>query len=62
VLSRPALLPVPPSALRVAFGEMANEALLSSARAEPARLKEAGYSFRFPELDGALRHVLAKAA
>lgn len=59
VLSRPALLPVPPAALRLVFGrEAANEAMLASARLVPARLLAAGFRFRFPDLDGALRHVI----
>ncbi len=59
VLSRPALLPVPPAALRLVFGrEAANEAMLASARLVPARLLGAGFRFRFPDLEGALRHVI----
>jgi uncharacterized protein (TIGR01777 family) len=58
-LSRPALVPVPPAALRLVFGrEAANEAMLASARLVPARLLAAGFRFRYPELEGALRHVL----
>jgi len=58
VLSRPTLLPVPAFALRLAFGEMADALLLSSMRVEPLRLKESGYGFQYPELEGALRHLL----
>ncbi len=58
VLRRPARLPVPPLALRAAFGEMARETLLAGARGEPARLLGAGHVFRFPGLEGALRHLL----
>lgn len=58
VLSRPALLPAPAFALRLAFGEMADVALLASQRVEPARLKQSGYLFKYPELKAALRHVL----
>jgi uncharacterized protein (TIGR01777 family) len=61
-VSRPALVPVPALALRVAFGEMADQTLLVSARVEPARLLASGYTFRFPDLGGALRHVLASHA
>jgi hypothetical protein len=57
VLVRPTLVPVPAFALRLALGEMA-EALLASTRLRPERLLATGYRFRFPELDGALRHVL----
>jgi uncharacterized protein len=60
VLSRPTLFPAPAFALRLAFGEMADALLLSSARVEPLRLKESGYSFQYPELEGALRHMLKK--
>lgn len=59
VLSRPTLFPVPAFGARLAFGEMADALLLSSQRVEPARLKEAGFKFQFPDLQDALRHVLA---
>lgn len=58
VLSRPTLFPVPAFAARLAFGEMADETLLSSQRVEPTRLKESAYIFKYPELEGALRHIL----
>ena len=59
VLSRPALLPMPAFALRLALGrEMADALLLGGARVEPARLKATGYQFAYPDLEGALRHVL----
>jgi len=60
VLRRPTILPMPAFAARLAFGEMADELLLSSARVEPTRLNESGYRFRTPTLEGALRHVLGK--
>jgi len=60
VLSRPTLFPVPAFALRLAVGEMADALLLASARVVPRRLEETGYNFRYPELGGALRHLLAK--
>jgi uncharacterized protein (TIGR01777 family) len=60
VLGRPTITPVPPLALRLALGEMADETLLSSTRVRPERLEQAGYRFLFPELEGALRHVLGK--
>ncbi|MBI5710784.1 MAG: TIGR01777 family protein [Candidatus Eisenbacteria bacterium] len=58
VLRRPALLPVPAAVLRLAFGAMAEETLLASVRLAPARLAAAGFAFRFPALEDALRHVL----
>lgn len=57
-LGRPTLLPVPAFGLRLALGEMADALLLSSARVEPAQLKSAGYEFKYPQLDAALRDVL----
>lgn len=59
-LSRPTMFPVPKFAMRLAFGEMADVALLASQRAEPSRLKATGYIFRHPELKAALRHILKK--
>ena len=58
VISRPTIFPVPAFMARLAFGEMADATLLSSQRVEPARLKESGFVFKYPELGGALRHVL----
>lgn len=60
VLSRPTVLPMPAFAVRLAFGEMGESLLLGSTRVDPHRLRESNYSFRFPELEGALRHVLGK--
>jgi uncharacterized protein (TIGR01777 family) len=61
VLGRPTIAPAPAFALRLAFGEMADAALLGSARVRPARLLDAGYRFRFEALEPALRHLLGKA-
>jgi uncharacterized protein (TIGR01777 family) len=57
-LGRPALLPVPAFAARLAFGEMAQELLLSSQRVTPSKLEASGYSFRFPELRTALEDLV----
>ena len=58
VLRRPTLLPMPAFVVRIAFGELADEALLASVRVEPARLLASGFEFSYPELEGALRHLL----
>jgi uncharacterized protein (TIGR01777 family) len=58
-LHRPAVLPVPAFALRLALGGLADEALLASARVRPRVLEAAGHAFLHPQLDGALQHVLA---
>jgi uncharacterized protein (TIGR01777 family) len=57
---RPAILPAPAFALRLAFGEMADEALLASTRAIPKRLLDAGYVFQHANLPGAFAAALAK--
>lgn len=60
VVRRPAWLPVPAAALRLVVGDMADEALLASARVMPVRLEESGYVFRHRSLEQALRHVLGR--
>jgi uncharacterized protein (TIGR01777 family) len=55
VLRRPAWLPVPRWAVHLAWGEMADALLLSSARVLPQRLQSAGFAFRWPQLEAALR-------
>lgn len=57
-LSRPTLFPLPGFAARLVFGEMADELLLASTRVDPARLRDTGYTFRHPDLEPALRHLL----
>lgn len=59
VLSRPTIFSVPSFAARLAFGEVADALLLSSARVEPSRLKEAGYQFKYPELESAMHHIIS---
>ncbi len=58
VLNRPTIFPLPASVARLVFGQLADELLLASQRVEPARLKESGYEYRHPELEGALQHLL----
>ena len=58
---RPAILPAPAFALRLALGQMADEALLSSARVFPARLINAGFQFAHPNLEAALAAALEPA-
>ena len=59
VLGRPAVLPAPAPALKLLLGEFASE-LLTGQPVTPQRLRETGYEFRHPELEGALRHVLGR--
>jgi uncharacterized protein len=60
VLRRPGIIPMPAFAMRLAFGEMAEATLLASQRMRPRRLLESGYRFRYPGLEGALRHELRR--
>lgn len=61
VLRRPALIPVPAAGPRLLLGaEGARELALASQRVRPKALAEAAHSFRYPGLEGALRHVLGR--
>ncbi len=57
-MRRPAVLPVPGFALRLAFGEFA-QALLDSGRAVPSALVADGFAFRFGTLEDALADLEA---
>jgi uncharacterized protein len=59
VLRRPALFPAPAFALRLALGEMADRLLLASQRVLPKKIESLGYRFLLPDLESALRAVLA---
>jgi uncharacterized protein (TIGR01777 family) len=61
VLRRPTRFSLPALVARLVFGEMADALLLASTRVAPARLQAAGYTFRYPELEEALRHLLGQA-
>ncbi|MCH5677183.1 TIGR01777 family oxidoreductase [Streptomyces gilvus] len=54
VLHRPTFFTVPAPALRTVLGEMAGD-VLGSARVVPTRLLESGFTFAFPDIEGALR-------
>jgi len=58
VLGRPAFFAVPRAALQLAFGEMADAALLAGQRMTPERLRREHFDFRYPRLEGALRAAL----
>jgi uncharacterized protein (TIGR01777 family) len=60
VLSRPAIFPMPAFAARLAFGEMADELLLSSQHVEPAKLRASGFPFKNPYLKQSLESLLGK--
>jgi len=57
VLHRPAVFPVPPFALKLAFGELGQH-MLDSSRVIPDAALKARFPFHFPELATALRDLL----
>jgi uncharacterized protein (TIGR01777 family) len=61
VLKRPAILPLPSTALELVFGTMADSTLLASQRISPKRLAGAGFVFRHPRLEEALRFELTRS-
>jgi uncharacterized protein (TIGR01777 family) len=61
-LGRPTIFPMPAFAARLVLGEMADEMLLASTRVAPRVLLQAGFAFRFPRLETALRSALEAPA
>jgi uncharacterized protein len=59
-LHRPAILPAPAFALRLALGEMAHPLLLSSQRVHPEKLLGAKFPFRFCDLPTAFDSLLER--
>lgn len=59
-LGRPAVLPLPRAAVSLLFGEMGENTILASQRVAPKRLAGAGFEFRHPQLDEALRAELRR--
>jgi uncharacterized protein (TIGR01777 family) len=61
VLGRPAIIPVPAFALRLAFGTDGAAMLQGGQRVLPERLVASGFQFAFPTIEAALRHLLARS-
>jgi uncharacterized protein (TIGR01777 family) len=60
VLHRPAFLPTPAFALRLALGsEMADEMLLGGQRVVPKHAQDDGFEFAYPDLEPALNHAVS---
>jgi uncharacterized protein (TIGR01777 family) len=59
VLHRPTLTPAPRFAIKAALGEMGAALLLESTRLNPSVLAENGFEFQDPDLESALRKILA---
>jgi len=57
VMRRPSFMPTPAFALKIALGPMA-ELLTQGQRVLPRRTQESGFTFEFPQLEGALRDLL----
>jgi uncharacterized protein (TIGR01777 family) len=60
VLRRPTVAAVPATVIRVLFGEMGQESVLAGANVVPRALLDAGFRFRWPGLEDALRFCLGK--
>jgi uncharacterized protein (TIGR01777 family) len=58
VLKRPSFFPTPAFAFKLAFGELAI-LLTEGQRAVPKRLQEAGYPFKFPKAEPALKDLVS---
>lgn len=58
VMGRPSIVPAPAFVLRLVLGELSS-LLLTGQRAVPRRLIDLGFTFRFPDLEPALRDVLS---
>jgi NAD dependent epimerase/dehydratase family enzyme len=55
------LFPLPSVVVTLTLGEMGQEALLTSTRALPVKLQQAGYRFKHPEIEEALKAVLSES-
>ena len=60
IIKRPTFMPMPAFAVRLAFGEIADELLLASTRVEPAKLIDSGFKFEYSDIGDALRKVLVE--
>jgi NAD dependent epimerase/dehydratase family enzyme len=60
-LKRPAFLPAPAFALRLALGEMADALILGGQRVLPTKALALGFEFRYPRVDEALRQIFGNA-
>ena len=57
VLGHAAWLPVPTPFVRMGLGA-ATDIIVGGKRIEPAKITAAGYQFRFPDVEPALRHII----
>jgi uncharacterized protein len=59
-LHRPSLIPAPAFALRLLFGDMADEALLGGQRVLPNRAMADGFTFLRPEIENELQRIFPR--
>lgn len=59
-MRRPTLIPVPSFALRLAFGEGADELLICSQKLSADKLLASGFKFQHPTLESAARWVVSR--
>jgi uncharacterized protein (TIGR01777 family) len=60
VIRRPAFMPAPAFALKLLMGEMAEALLFSGQRAVPQKAERLGFTFRYRQLEDALRAIFKK--
>lgn len=58
VLHRPTIIPIPEFGIKLLFGEMGETLLLQGCRVLPKRLTEAGFEFKFTNLEEAMKHAV----
>ena len=59
-LKRPTILPAPEFAMKMAFGEMGTETILSDQRIVPNQLLQHGFEFEHPKIDDAFQSIFAR--
>ena len=57
-LKRPAIFPMPAFVVKMLFGQMGEELLLSGKRVVPEKIVEAGYEFKYSQLEKALKDIV----
>jgi len=58
-LKRPAIFPMPAFMVKLLFGQMGEELLLAGQRVVPEKMIQAGYEFKYPQLENALKNIVA---
>jgi len=61
-MRRPALLRMPAAPLHLALGDFADELLLGGQRVVPEKALASGFTFHYPDIDGALAAIVGRPA